>query len=335
MSKKSRQEVPPRQAPAPRTIVYQNADFVSAMLQEMYQVGLLQSSESDASGKKTTTKNKQKKGAVGASAEGTAPLLAKAAGKLDGEWVRQQTEADERSSAQRQKFVYSQAHYLDAVRRGLAERGQLSTDAFASSAGDIVEFTALTVRPNEVNALLDIATPTLVREVTRFVIRHRRRAEIQGTFDRAEDAGVDIDAGRIGAQRAIHELAASDAADVAEAVAQALHVDARRTATREYHATVTETRNAVLICDAAHFVTADPDRLLDGQFTVLGKVIKPLTPSTPILANNKLLRRFQPEAVADLLGTFGADEDAAKYFDLSFDTEITNAITVMPIAIYI
>ena len=34
-------------------------------------------------------------------------------------------------------------------------------------------------------------------------------------------------------------------------------------------------------------------------------------------------------------GTFGADEAAAEYFDLSFDTEITNAITVMPIAIYI
>ena len=152
MSKKPPKVSP---TPVPRTIVYQNADFVSAMLQEMYQVGLLQSSESDATGKKATTENKQKKATAGATAEGTAPLLAKAAGKLDGEWVRQQTEADERSSAQRQKFVYSQAHYLDAVRRGLAERGQLSTDAFAASAGDIVEFTALTVRPNEVNALLD------------------------------------------------------------------------------------------------------------------------------------------------------------------------------------
>ncbi|KXO96202.1 hypothetical protein [Tsukamurella pseudospumae] len=334
MAKNPSQERP-TQAQTPRTIVYQNADFVSAMLQEMYQAGLLQSAESDTAGKKTTTGNKQKKASAGAGAEGSAPLLAKATGRLDGEWVRQQTEADERSSAQRQKFVYSQAHYLDAVRRGLAERGQLSTDAFAASAGDIAEFTAVTVRPNEVNALLDIATPTLVREVTRFAIRHSKRAEIQEAFDQAEAAGVDIDAGKIAAQRAIHELTASDAATVAEAIAEALHVDARRTATREYHATVTDDRNAVLICDAAHFVTADPDRLLDGQFTVLGKVIKPLTPSTPILANNKLLRRFQPEAVADLLGTFGADEAAAEYFDLSFDTEITNAITVMPIAIYI
>lgn len=319
---------------APRTIVYQNADFVSAMLQEIYQVGLLQSLESDAAGKNSTTEDKQKKAAAGANVEGAAPLLAKAAGRLDGEWVRQQTEADERSSAQRQKFVFSQAHYLDAVRRGLAERGQLSSDTFAASAGDIVEFTALTVRPNEVNALLDIATPTLVREVTRFIIRRGKRAEIQQMIDRAEAADVDIDAGKITAQRAVHELAASDAADVAEAVAAALQVDARRTATREYHATVTDDRNAVLICDAAHFVTADPDRLLDGRFTILGKVIKPLTPSTPILANNKLLRRVQPEAVADLLGTLGADEAAAEYFDLSFDTEITNAITVMPIAIY-
>ena len=220
--------------------------------------------------------------------------------------------------------------------RGLAERGQLSADAFGASAGHIVEFTALTVRPNEVNALLDIATPTLVREVTRFAIRQGKRAENRQTIDQAaEAAGVDIDAGRITAQRAVHELAATDAAEVAEAVAAALQVDARRTATRECHAAVSDGRNAVLICDAAHFVTADPDGLLDGQFTILGKVIKPLTPSTPILANNKLLRRFQPEAVTHLLNTFGADEAGAEYFDLSFDTEITNAITVMPIAIYI
>ena len=320
---------------APRTIVYQNADFVSAMLQEIYQVGLLQSSESDDAGKKSTTENRQNKAAAAANAEGAVPFLAKAAGKLDGEWVRQQTEADERSSAQRQKFVYSQAHYLDAVRRGLAERNQLSSDAFSASAGDIVEFTALRVRPNEINALLDIATPTLVREVARFLIRRGKRAEIQETIDRAEDAGVGINAEKIAAQRAVHELAASDAADVAEAVAAALQVDARRTATREYHATVADDRNAVLICDTAHFITADPDRLLDGRFTILGKVIKPLTTSTPVLASNKLLRRFQPEAVADLFDTLDADKAAAEYFDLSFDTEIMNAITVMPIAIYI
>lgn len=331
MSKK-----PPQQRlQTPRTIVYQNADFVSAMLQEMYQVGLLQSSEGDAAAKETTTGNKQKKAGVGAGAEGSAPFVAKATGRLDGEWVRQQTEVDERSSAQRQKFVYSQAHYLDAVRRGLAERDQLSADAFAASAGDIVEFPALAVRPNEVNALLDIATPTLVKEITRFAVRRNKRAEMEEAFDQAEAAGVDIGAGKISAQRALHDLAASDAADVAEAIAAALQVDARRTATREYHAAVSDDRNAVLICDAAHFVTADPDRLLDGQFTILGKVIKPLTTSTPVLANNKLLRRFQPEAVASLLDTFGADEAAAEYFDLSFDTEITNAITVMPIAIYI
>jgi hypothetical protein len=322
-------------APTPRTIVYQNADFVSAMLQEMYQLGLLQSAESDSTGKSSVTDSKQRRAGGAANAEGTAPFVAKVGGKIGGEWVRQQTEADEQTTAQRQKFVYSQAHYLDAVRRGLIERGQLSADAFAASAGDIVEFTALAVRPNEVNAFLDIATPTLVREITRFAVRHSKRAEIQEVFDEAEAAGVDIDAGKISAQRAIHELAASDAADMAEAVAGALQVDARRTATREYHAAVSDERNAVLICDAEHFVTADPDRLLDGQFTILGKVIKPLTPTTPILANNKLLRRFQPEAVTDLLDQFGADEAAAEYFDFSFDTEITNAITVMPIAIYI
>ncbi|WP_156819499.1 hypothetical protein [Pseudonocardia sp. HH130630-07] len=125
----------------PRTIVYQNADFVSAMLQEIYQVGLIQSLESDSSGKNSETGNKQRKTSADANTEGSVPLLSKAGGKLDGEWIRQQTEADERSSAQRQKFVFSQAHYLDAVHRGLAERSQIASDAFTASVGDIVEFT--------------------------------------------------------------------------------------------------------------------------------------------------------------------------------------------------
>ncbi|ANY06908.1 DUF6414 family protein [Pseudonocardia sp. HH130630-07] len=191
------------------------------------------------------------------------------------------------------------------------------------------------MRPNEINALLDIATPILVREVARFVVRSRNRAEIKDMMDQAEAAEVSIGAEKIAAQRAIHELAASDTADVAEAVAAALQVDARRTDTREYHATVTDDRNAILICDTAHFVTADPDRLLDGRFTILGKVIKPLTSSTSILANNKLLRRFQPKAIDELLDALVPDEKVAEHFDLSFDAEIVNAVTVMPIAIYI
>ena len=49
---------------------------------------------------------------------------------------------------------------------------------------------------------------------------------------------------------------------------------------REYYATILrdpEALTAVLACESNAFITADPDRVLDGQYRVFGKAISGTT----------------------------------------------------------
>ena len=335
---------PDTSPPLPRSIVYQNPDFVSAMLQELFQIGLVESADNDYTATSTESTNTDTTGGGKATVSGSVPGIARGELSGSGERIHHQAHQDENVTAARKRFVFSEPFYLDAVRRELAVRGQITTverdNAGSIAPGDIAEFTA-SFRPNEVNALLDIATPELVGEIARYVVRTGTRAKINDRVQEAANAGVDMDATQIAAQRALGEAEASDKASLATAVAHALKVDTRGEASKEFHATITPKLSAVVMCDTAHFVTADPDRLLDGTFVVLGKVIQGLTGSTPILSKNKLLHRIQPDAVAELLTTLVSSDDddegggMSDYVDLSFPPEITNAITVMPIAIYI
>lgn len=328
----------------PRSIVYQNPDFVSAMLQEIFQMGLLDSAEHDYTTTTTESSTTDTTGGAKAEVGAAVPGLVKAALSGSGERVLHHAHQDDGVSAARKRFVFSEPFYLDAVRRELTHRNHITavTDDTATTiaAGDIVEFTA-TFRPNEITALLDIATPELAGEIARYITRSATRAEVGELVAGAAAAGEAIPVESINAQRALGEAEASDKAALATAVAMALKVDTRGAASKEFHATITDDLAAVVMCDTAHFVTADPDRLLDGTFTVLGKVINKLTDTTPILSKNKLLHRIQPAAVKDLLDKLTNSEDdtdddpVSKYVDLGFPSDIKNAITVMPIAIYI
>lgn len=83
-------------------------------------------------------------------------------------------------------------------------------------------------------------------------------------------------------------------------VTTAVRADFGSDATREYYGTVgsgDDTVTAVTICDAACFLIDDADRLLDGHFTVLGKVTSKVTHDVPVLARNKLLNRLDTEFV--------------------------------------
>lgn len=337
----------------PRSIVYQNPDFVAAMLQEIYRVGLLESSDRDYTSTSGSSRDTDTAGGGSGSLKASVPGLGSAELGASGERTVRQARQDDLTAADRSRFVYSQAYYLDSVYRELQDRQQISTiESNASAAGlvpgQIVEFQA-SFRPNEVNALLDIASPELVGEIARYVVRSKGQAEMMRDADRARDNGVEFDAQRIAAQRALHDGAAEHVSVVATAVARALKVDTRGETTKEFHATISnlsadgdgsgqDDLAAIVMCDTAHFVTDDTDRLLDGEFVVLAKVIRKLTPSTPILANNKLLHRIKPSALESLLTMLNNSEVGGagnEYVDLGFPSDIVNAITVMPIAIYV
>jgi hypothetical protein len=143
----------------------------------------------------------------------------------------------------------------------------------------------------------------------------------------------------------------ADAA-IGQAIAEAVRVDFRSVATREYYGTIAPDLDvtAVVVCDTRSFLVEDADRILDGHFTVLGKVSTPPTKDVPVLARNKVLDRIKPEAVdwvtAELqnlarqrvedLNSSATEQTIDDYFDLTFPSRIDGtSFNVVPIAIYI
>ena len=59
----------------------------------------------------------------------------------------------------------------------------------------------------------------------------------------------------------------------------------------------------VTICDAQHFTVEDEDRILDGTFTVLGKVTSAPVEGLPVFERNKVLRNLAPDAVDQIIKT--------------------------------
>ncbi|WP_139319479.1 hypothetical protein [Gordonia sp. CNJ-863] len=370
---------PPETAPGPQpdggsrtaaivapVVVYQNPDFVSGLLQAILGAGLLESAETEDQQNYSQSQNQGN--TTGANASGKAGFLgfgsADAGANL--QRVREAVQADQTNRAQRLKYVFSQAYYLNYLRYLLSENNIITPVDTLESAhdlkpGDIVEFSS-TFRANEINAVLDIATPELVSTVTKYVMLRTTNRELRDIND--------VDG--IIRHRQVGELNAADSAELAAAVATALRQDFRSEHTREFYGLIAtgvegsgidesddtdsseadvpegEDRGltAVTVCETAHFTTADPDRLLDGQFTVLGKVVSPLQQDVGVLERNKLLDRIDPDLVAtvfDNLAVLSQQAPAQSLtegfdgsgIDLEFSAYVPgSSFAVLPIAIY-
>lgn len=242
-------------------------------------------------------------------------------------------------------FKYTSAYYLHHVRQDLRTAGLLKNVAsFADlqnlEVSDFVEFRAK-FSPDEIISLMDVFNPDLVAALTRWV----RRSQLINSITSA-----DTDEQR---QALIIELQTRPDADAeaAKAIAEAVRVDFRSAATRQYYGAIGSDSGitAVVVCDTRSFLVEDADRILDGQFTVLGKVSSPPATDVPILARNKVLDRIQPEAV-DLLtdqirkaakeridsSNIGEIRTMEQYLDMNFPSRIDGtSFKVIPIAIYV
>jgi hypothetical protein len=82
--------------------------------------------------------------------------------------------------------------------------------------------------------------------------------------------------------------------DFLHAITQAIRIDFRSDATQEYFGAIGDGADkvtAVVICESDQFLVADRDRLVDGVFTVFGKVTTRVENDVPLLQRNKLLYR--------------------------------------------
>lgn len=278
----------------PSISIYQNAGHVTGVLQQLFEEGILTAAEWQKS--EEAAEVFQRTGRLGVNVEAGAdvPLLAKAAGSLSAGRDKQRTENDKQVNALRQQYVYSHSYYLHLVLRTLTEKGRVKSVATAGDAsellpGDFVEFRA-SFRADEIGAILDIATPNLVGAV----VERQVRSDMIKVFD--QDLTFEQRQNLIEKYKAKADMQR----DFAEAVTEAIRVDFRSDATQEYFGTIgsdADKVTAVVICESDQFLVADKDRLLDGTFTVFGKVSSAIERDVPLLQRNKLLYRLNSNFV--------------------------------------
>ncbi|WP_334122153.1 DUF6414 family protein [Glutamicibacter sp.] len=340
-TQKTQDTVSKQQPTAPTVTVYQNPDHVSGILQQIYRAPLVKEDTTEGGGTNTATETTTLDG----SGEGTgnigwlgSKLGLTARMSVGGESTVAQASTENRRSV----WEYTQAYYLHVVRESLRHFGLLQTVATLSDAetlkvGDLVEYTA-EFKPDQMAAFLDVLSPELVASIVRFQAKQRALEAFEnwGDFE---------------AQRAYFDetgFRADTQAEFAESITNAVRQDFRSDGTREvfgYLGSEDDQVTAITMCDAAYFTVEDSDRILDGRFTVLGKVAESVEYDRPSLERNKLLSSVPTESFETLVdelmeqadkGLKKAKMTGAMAFDLGLSARIDGAsFKVIPIAIYV
>ncbi|MDY7529254.1 MULTISPECIES: hypothetical protein [unclassified Cryobacterium] len=312
-------------------------------MQQLLDSPLVTSTIEETHSDSSKTKSGDADATLTADATAKFPLVGKATVAGDITLAGSLAKAVSTGSRSTQSFVYSQAFYLNVVRRALKEKGLLRTlssvaDAESIEGGEFVEYQA-TFRPSELVTIMDVVTPELVSQIAKFIVKKKELALFN-------DYG-DLEKVRIAALKMEHTGTAQG--DLWGDVTRAVQADFRRDKTREYYGLVgsdDDTFTAVTICDNPHFVVDDEDRILDGVFTVLGKAISPAEENVPVLQRNKLLRNVNPDGVDALIAGMKAtlsSQSPAKFggttVDALLNPELTSriagkSIRIIPLAIY-
>lgn len=325
---------------APVATIYQNSDQIAGVLQQIMRHPLLteESRELTSGGDNKSAADGSVSGKGSGKAKvpfvGGAEVGLEARASLSSSWT------ETTGTASRQQFVYSQAYNLHLVRRFLDQENLLMRvtsveHAEAVQPGAFVEYTTA-FDPVELTLALDVISPELVEAVTRFTVKqdYLERFPTAGGHEAREEH-----AQRMG-------IAAEMKGELARAITHAVKADTRQETTREYYGRVTTNPalTVITICDLAHFIVDDPDRLLDGTFTVLGKVIAPIEIDVPTFARNKLLRNLAPaaldsgiEEMRNLMSRASkvGEKPPSEYIDLKMASRVHGAsMRVMPLAIY-
>lgn len=331
----------------PTVSIYQNPEYVEGILQQLFEQPVFTEysvenrHDQQDSGSKTRGHRTSVRGNIGFLGAGQA----EASGALEGGRSEDHRTAAGGTGVSRGKFT--QPYYLHTVRGALKSKKLIRRPRGASSAenlrpGDFVEFTTQ-FTSNQVNTLLDIATPGLVEAAARKMAHDKEMASFKGgDLEKVQAFKLTMDAKQ-------------DAwGAIGRSLTEAIKADFRASKTREFYGqlgTGDEQLTVITMCDTAHFVVEDEDRILDGTFTVLAKVVGPVVDDEPVLARNKLLARVHPEALdygiekfnamvqkqTDRLGSRAMEDDADdQIFDLSLESRVNGpSIRVIPVAIFV
>ncbi|AXJ11417.1 hypothetical protein CFN17_18720 [Arthrobacter sp. PM3] len=317
-------------------VIYRNDEFVAGLIQQIFNIGLPIDEMRETIQASVIQQAKEAAGAADAETGFNLPWTANAKAKVSASAKSSGSEDAKDEQKNRLNFQYTQANFLHNVRQQLHNQNLIRPITGIDSlqgveVGSFVEFAA-TFEANEINSILDLATPELVAAVTRWQAKKDQREKFDYYYEQGHEE----------LQKFIQKsnLEAESRADLAAAATQAVRQDFRNETTREYFGKVvggTARRHvtAVTICDTEHFASQDKDRILDGTFTVLGKVSEVSMKGTSILSRNKVLNRIQQPMLDELKENM---HDAAQEgkFNTSFKLGLKPPIVkVIPIAIYV
>lgn len=316
-------------------VIYRNDEFITGLVQQIYKHGLLTEGSLLSVAAADSNSSSTVGGEAGGNVGGKVPFFGNASAHtiVNGQTGSGSTSRDERSTTD--TFTYTAHYHFQAVKTYLqrSRTVQKLTDRGSAKElepGDFVEFTA-GFHPNEFNTLLDLVTPDLAAAF----VHYQSKQKVLESWDAYQKSGHDELQNFIQKER----FKADGDAEMASAVVSALRQDFKNEISREFFGSVvTGTRSqgatAVVICDTEHFIGRDQDRILDGQFKVLGKVVSVSAKSDSILARNKFLNRIQ-QPWLDELGEKFDNAGADGKFDASFTLELKGPVVrVIPVAIY-
>jgi hypothetical protein len=327
--------------PMPTVTVYQNADHISGILQQLYRQPLVKADTVEGAGASEQSNSLRGEGTAEAKGKvGWWGTGAEVAGKIAAaaDTATKNSASEKRTSV----WEYTQAYYLHVVRESLRSFDLLKTvssltDATDLKVGDLVEFTT-EFAPDQMAVFLDVLTPELVSAIIRYQVK-------RSALDAFEEWG-NFEARTAYFEKTNHRIQMQT--ELAEAVTRAVRTDFRSEGTKEFFGTLgggDAAVTAITMCDRAYFTVEDTDRILDGRFTVLGKVAAEIEYDRPTLERNKILSAIQPESI-DVLVEQMKDQleagikKAQVENQVAFDPKVTarvegSSFKVIPIAIYV
>lgn len=291
-------------------VIYQNDQFVDGLYQSMYG-GRIDARE------ETVARDSKTSGDIELNLSASVPLVAKGSVAGTGEMERG------RSARVSQTMSFSQSYYLHKVREKLYEEQILKRldgegDFDSVGVGSFVEFQA-TFETNDLVSALDLVTPEL--------------GEVIGFSNYAK---------KITSNDEYVQAHATAQSALGKSIVDSLQKEFRNETTSEYYGRLVgesgpsnERVGAVLICDKEFFANSDSDRLLDGEFTVVGKVIAKSEDGFSKFERNKLLKRITKAGVVELVMKIAELGTVSQYFDTNIEFDFSGRVVkVIPVAIY-
>lgn len=234
----------------------------------------------------------------------------------------------------KQTTTYGNAYRLEKVLGKLSEKSELtaidSEDSFTKiKTNEFVSFRAFFAK-NEILELLDVITPELANILTYVLYTNI----LQNQSINNEDF-----------EQRFNQKVVEGYQVTAFQTVQAIKKDFANDHSSEFFGKLVDSNDRELgimcdaICDNHFFTNSDTERILDGVFHVIGKVIQVQDESSERTITqfdrNKILKRVKPDGIAALERWLVESAPKNSYYDLSLNLTIEGkAFKVIPVAIY-